>query len=66
MEDRLTPGEVRILSALSMDRNHNEVAKDLYLSHQTVKFHTTNIRRKLEVHTTHGAIAKAMRQGLIK
>ena len=48
-ENRLTPRELEILRLLAQGNTNEALAKRLWLSAQTVKFHLTNIYRKLGV-----------------
>jgi DNA-binding NarL/FixJ family response regulator len=48
-EAGLTERELEILRALAEGRSNREIAKLLWLAEQTVKFHLTNIYRKLNV-----------------
>jgi DNA-binding NarL/FixJ family response regulator len=45
----LTPKEESILSELAEGLSNSQIAKRLWIAEQTVKFHLTNIYRKLEV-----------------
>jgi DNA-binding NarL/FixJ family response regulator len=45
----LTLSEVRVLKAMAVGLSNKEIAKELWLSEQTVKFHLRNIYRKLDV-----------------
>ena len=45
----LTSSEVRVLKAMAVGQSNKEIAKELWLSEQTVKFHLRNIYRKLDV-----------------
>jgi DNA-binding NarL/FixJ family response regulator len=45
----LTTSELRVLKAMALGMSNKEIAKELWLSEQTVKFHLRNIYRKLDV-----------------
>jgi DNA-binding NarL/FixJ family response regulator len=48
-EAGLTPSEQRVLEALARGLSNKEIAAELWLTQQTVKFHLTNIYRRLGV-----------------
>ena len=49
----LTPRELAILTALAQGKSNAAIAKELWVAPQTVKFHLTNIYRKLERREPH-------------
>lgn len=53
----LTRRELEVLSALAAGRTNKEIASDLELSPNTVKFHVKNLFQKLGVHNRSQAIA---------
>jgi DNA-binding NarL/FixJ family response regulator len=61
----LTDRELEILSALGEGRSNKEIAKLLWLAEQTVKFHLTNIYRKLNVTSRTEAVHWAYSHGLL-
>jgi len=61
----LSSQEHRILSLAADDLVDKEIADKMNISRETVRYHFKNIYQKLQVHSKHGAIAKAMRQGLL-
>jgi two-component system, NarL family, response regulator YdfI len=61
----LTSRELEILRALSAGHSNKVIAKLLWLAEQTVKFHLTNIYRKLRVSSRTEAVHWAYRHGLI-
>ncbi len=65
-EAGLTVKEREALNLLSAGLSNNEIAKELWLSPQTVKFHLSNIYRKLEVRSRTAAIQVAHEKGLIR
>jgi DNA-binding NarL/FixJ family response regulator len=60
----LTDRERMILSAISSGRTTAAISRELWVSEHTVKFHLTNIYRKLGVSNRAGAIRFAMEHGL--
>ncbi|HKF59615.1 MAG TPA: response regulator transcription factor [Blastocatellia bacterium] len=65
-EYELTPHETRLLKLLVEGHNYTTAAKELNVSYNTVKFHMRHIYEKLQVHSKSEAVAKAMRERLIK
>lgn len=55
----LTEQELSILRLMSAGLSHNEIANELYLSINTVKWHTTHMYGKLGVHRRAHAVARA-------
>jgi DNA-binding NarL/FixJ family response regulator len=64
-EAGLTDRELEILRALGEGHSNREIAKLLWLAEQTVKFHLTNIYRKLNVSSRTEAVHWAYRHGLL-
>jgi DNA-binding NarL/FixJ family response regulator len=60
----LTEREVAVLQALAQGRSNKEIARSLWLAEQTVKFHLTNIYRKLNVRGRTEAVHWAYHHGL--
>lgn len=60
----LSEREVTILRTLAMGRSNDEIAQELWITRQTVKFHLTNIYRKLDVRNRADAVRKAYELGL--
>jgi DNA-binding NarL/FixJ family response regulator len=60
----LTPRELEIVKALERGLANKASAKELWVTEQTVKFHLTNIYRKLEISNRTEAAAWAFRHGL--
>ncbi|MFL5863969.1 MAG: response regulator transcription factor, partial [Solirubrobacteraceae bacterium] len=60
----LTPREQAILQAVAEGLTTAAVSKHLWVSEHTVKFHLTNIYRKLGVANRAGAIRYALENGL--
>jgi DNA-binding NarL/FixJ family response regulator len=62
----LSKRELSILEALQSGGSNHEIAKALFLAEQTVKFHLTNIYRKLGVSTRTEAVRYAYANGLLE
>jgi NarL family two-component system response regulator LiaR len=65
-EAGLTARELAILTALAAGKSNAAIAKDLWVAPQTVKFHLTNIYRKLNVSNRTEAARYAYQQGLVE
>jgi DNA-binding NarL/FixJ family response regulator len=62
----LTSRETEILLALAEGRSNKEIARQFCLSEQTIKYHLTNIYRKLDVGSRTEAVRQAYEYGLIE
>jgi DNA-binding NarL/FixJ family response regulator len=62
----LSKREVTILGALRSGQSNKQIAKELFLAEQTVKFHLTNIYRKLGVSSRTEAVRYAYEHGLVE
>jgi DNA-binding NarL/FixJ family response regulator len=62
----LTDREVTILGALARGLSNDEIAKEFWVAPQTVKFHLTNIYRKLSVKNRTEATRLAYQHGLVE
>ena len=60
----LTPRETAILQAIAGGLTTKAISQDLWLSEHTVKFHLTNIYRKLGVSNRSGAVRYAFENDL--
>jgi DNA-binding NarL/FixJ family response regulator len=60
----LTAREREVLDLIARGRNNQEIAKELYLSHKTVRNHISNIFTKLQVADRAQAIIRAREAGL--
>jgi DNA-binding NarL/FixJ family response regulator len=60
----LTPRETTILRAIAAGMTTKAISQDLWLSEHTVKFHLTNIYRKLGVANRSAAVRYAYENGL--
>ena len=64
--DQLTPHELRLLEMLSDGHNYETAAAQLGVTTHTIAFHLQRIYDKLHVHSKTEAVAKALRNRLIK
>ena len=62
----LSKRELTILRALQSGLSNKQIAKELFLAEQTVKFHLTNIYRKLGVNSRTEAVRYAYEHGLVE
>ena len=62
----LTPHEVRVLKLLVDGDNYRTAATKLGVTRSTIAFHVRKIYTKLEVHSKTEAVAKALREGLLR
>ena len=60
----LTEREVVILKAVGRGLSNHAIGKELWVTEQTVKFHLTNIYRKLDVNNRTTAAREAFRLGI--
>jgi ATP/maltotriose-dependent transcriptional regulator MalT len=63
---RLTPRELEVLALAACGLTGRELADELVVSPATIKTHFDNVYDKLGVRNRAGAVAKAMRLGLIE
>jgi DNA-binding NarL/FixJ family response regulator len=61
----LTERETAILAAVAGGKTSKAISSELWVSEHTVKFHLTNIYRKLGVSNRSGAISYAYEHGLV-
>ena len=62
----LTAREISILQALARGLSNQAIGRELFVAEQTVKFHLTNIYRKLGVANRTEAARYAYQQGLVE
>lgn len=62
----LTERELAVLRLLASGHRNEEIARQLFISPETVKAHLTKATRKLGATTRTQAVAEALRQGLIR
>ena len=65
-DEQLTPHEVRLLEMLAEGHNYETAASELGVTTHTISFHLQRIYEKLHVHSKTEAVAKALRNRLIK
>jgi len=61
----LSKREIQLLYWMVEGHSNREIAKELFISENTVKYHIRNIFQKLEVQNRTEAVAYALREGLI-
>lgn len=62
---RLTDRELEVLRLVARGLNNREIAKQLFISENTVKNHVRNILEKLQLHSRMEAVMYAVREKLI-
>ena len=62
----LSPRESEILRQIADGRSTREIARELWLSQQTVKYHLTNVYRKIGVKGRTEAVRYAFEHGLVE
>jgi DNA-binding NarL/FixJ family response regulator len=62
----LSPREMEILQLIARGMSNKEIARELEISHQTVKNHITSILRKLAVNDRTQAALYALRRGWVR
>jgi DNA-binding NarL/FixJ family response regulator len=62
---RLTDRELEVLNLVARGLNNREIARDLYISENTVKNHVRNILEKLQLHSRMEAVMYAVREKLL-
>ena len=62
----LTQQETRLLNLLAQGHHYKTAAAQLKISVHTVGFHLRAIYKKLQVHSKSEAVAKALREGLVR
>jgi DNA-binding NarL/FixJ family response regulator len=61
----LSERERQVLDLLALGRTNREIAGELFLSPDTVKFHTRRLYRKLDARNRTDAVQRARRMGLL-
>jgi LuxR family maltose regulon positive regulatory protein len=61
----LTEREMAILRLMAAGLSHREIAEELYLSVNTIKWHSTHIYSKLGVHKRADAVDLAQKSGIL-
>ncbi len=62
----LTDKELAVLRAVAKGLSNKQIARELFVSEQTVKFHLTNIYRKLDVGNRTEAVHYAFRHRIVE
>jgi DNA-binding NarL/FixJ family response regulator len=62
----LSDRELEVLRLVAEGKPNKQIAADLFLAVQTVKFHLTSLYRKLDVRTRTEAVREAYRRGLLE
>jgi DNA-binding NarL/FixJ family response regulator len=65
-EAGLTEKEITVLRAVAKGLSNKHIARELWVSEQTIKFHLTNIYRKLDVANRTEAVHHAVRHRIIE
>jgi len=63
MSSSLTDREQDVVNMLSKGKSYKMIADELFVTHDTVRFHIKNIYKKLEVHSVHELFAKIKKSG---
>jgi two-component system NarL family response regulator len=63
---RLTEREMQVLKLVARGMNNRDIAKELFISENTVKNHVRNILEKLQIHSRMEAVMVAVRENLIE
>jgi DNA-binding NarL/FixJ family response regulator len=63
---RLTEREIEVLKLVARGMNNRDIAKELFISENTVKNHVRNILEKLQIHSRMEAVLVAVREKLIE
>ncbi len=61
----LTPREVQVLRLVARGMHNKDIAKDLFISENTVKNHVRNILEKLQLHSRTEAVVYAVRERIL-
>ena len=65
-KDSLTKQQLAIANLVAQGLTNREIAEQLFLSENTIKFHIQNIMRKLDVHNRIALVAKLMQEGRLQ
>ena len=65
-QPRLTEREMEVLRLVAKGKNNRDIAKELFISENTVKNHIRNILEKLHLHSRMQAVVYAVREKLLE
>jgi two-component system NarL family response regulator len=65
-QPKLTEREMEVLRLVAKGRNNRDIAKELFISENTVKNHIRNILEKLHLHSRMQAVVYAVREKLLE
>lgn len=63
--DHVSARELELLQLIADGRGNRQIARELFLSEETVKTHVQRVLRKLQAESRAHAVAIALRNGLI-
>ncbi len=63
---KLTDRELEVLKLVATGMNNRDIAKELFISENTVKNHVRNILEKLQLHSRMEAVVYAMREKILE
>ena len=63
---KLTDREMQVLKLVARGMNNRDIAKELFISDNTVKNHVRNILEKLQIHSRMEAVMVAVREKIIE
>ena len=62
---RLSPREIEVLRHLAGGKNNREIARELFISRQTIKKHVSSILAKIHADNRVQAAVYAVREGIV-
>jgi len=65
LADPLSDREVQVLRLLDTELSGPQIARELFISHNTLRTHTKHIFTKLDVTTRRAAVRRARERGLL-
>ena len=65
-EESLTERELQVLELMAKGYRNKEIAKELFITERTVKFHANILFQKLNVDSRTEAVSQALQRGIIK
>lgn len=65
LQDQLSGREMEVLKCLARGISTSQIAKELFISENTVKTHIRHLMEKMEVGNRRDVVAKALKKGLI-